>query len=82
MTDAKRYAVECYGGGEGLGAPALAVFDLDRETAAFIVTMARLIRQHQIHKIERYDFRVWYFETAPATISTIHSGRRRTLIRT
>jgi hypothetical protein len=65
MTDAKRYAVECYGGGEGLGAPALAVFDLDRETADFIVRMARLITRYQIYKIERYDFRVWYFETDP-----------------
>ncbi|SMH43442.1 hypothetical protein [Azospirillum agricola] len=65
MTDLKRYAVECHGGGEGLGAPALAVFDIERQTAEFIVQMARLIKQHQIHQIERYDFRVWYFETDP-----------------
>jgi hypothetical protein len=65
MTEAKRYVTECFGGGEGLGAPALAVFDIDRETAEFIIQMARLIKAHKIYKIERYDFRTWYLESDP-----------------
>lgn len=65
MTDAKRYVTACHGGGEGLGAPALAVFDIDHKTAEFIVAMARLVKAHEIYKVERYDFRARYFETDP-----------------
>lgn len=65
MVEAKRYVAECHGGGEGLGAPALAVFDIDRKTAEFIIRMARLVTANDIYKIERFDYRAWYFETDP-----------------
>lgn len=65
MVEIKRYVTGCSGGGEGLGAPALAVFDIDRKTAEFIIRMARLVKMHEISEIERYDFRTWYFETDP-----------------
>ena len=65
MTDAKIYAVPCYGGGEGLRAPALAVFRIDRPAAERIIRLAQLVTANDIHKIERYDYRVAWLEHDP-----------------
>jgi len=62
----KHYSIECFGGGECLGAPALAEFEIDRETAEFIVRMADFVRSERICKIETYDLRVTWYEDDPA----------------
>lgn len=60
----KEYSLECHGGGEALGAPDLATFSVERDTAAFIVAMSAFAREHDLHRIERCDNRVTWLESA------------------
>lgn len=62
MSDSLHYELSCSGGGEGLGAPEFAVFDIDRSAAAFIIAMAALVKEHDLHKVEKFDYRVSWRE--------------------
>lgn len=57
------YATECAGGGDALGAPALARFGVERATAAFILRMAALVHAEGLQRVVRIDDRVEWLET-------------------
>lgn len=64
MGFAKHYETTCSGGGEALGAPALAIFDISDLDAAFILRMAALVRENGLHKVERFDSSVTWLDRA------------------
>lgn len=55
MSDVKRYVAECFGGAEAANRPAVAVFDVNRVLADFIVRMALLVRSNGLVQVERWD---------------------------
>lgn len=66
-TTVRRYAVRCQGGGQGLFAdcPALAVFEIRRPLAEFIVRMATLVQANGLTKVEKTSASAWWLERDP-----------------
>lgn len=62
MPESVHYELSCTGGGDFHGAPALAVFDIDRATANFIIAMAAIVAANDLHKVEKFDYRVSWRE--------------------
>jgi len=63
MAMTKHYVVTCNGGGDGLGAPAIAVFDIDRATAEQIIRLAAVVKANDACEIALWDDRALWLES-------------------
>jgi hypothetical protein len=70
MSEVKTYEVECHGGGEFKGAPALAIFEISQNDAKTIVSTAKHLLAVSALKMERFDYRVRWFENDPFELMT------------
>lgn len=67
MSESKNYRVEVHGGGECDNAPGVAVFSIAEESAREIVKLAGLVKEHGLHKVEKFDYRAEFLQFDPET---------------
>lgn len=66
-TSSKEYRVPVSGGGDLDNSPRVAIFSIDEATAQEILTLSSLARAHNLHKVEKFDYRTRFLQFDPET---------------
>lgn len=64
-TNSKDYRVAVHGGGDLVNSPSVAIFSIDEEMAREILKLSSLAKVHDLHKLEKFDYRVRFLQFDP-----------------
>jgi hypothetical protein len=65
MNKSKAYLVDVRCSNELNDAPSVAVFTIDKDEAKEIVRLAEVVKENDLYKVERFDYRVSYLKKDP-----------------
>lgn len=63
----KNYRVKVHGGRDCDNSPTVALFAIDEQTAQVILSLAKLAKDNDLHKLEKFDYRVRFLQYDPET---------------
>jgi len=67
MSNSKNYRAEVFGDSDCIKIPSVAVFSISEETAHEIVELSTLVKSHELHKVEKFDYRADFLKFDPET---------------